>query len=394
MGWTSAEGVTRSELRGRARMTPKSILYALPADRLDDLIRALALGGYRVIGSRVEDDGIVLDEIAAAAELPRGVAVDQDGGSFRLRRDRDPRYFRFVHGADGWKRWLFPPRQVLWRATRDDAGALAYEAGDVAPPPLALFGVRACDLQAITTLDRVFADGVEPDPVYAERRACAFIVAVDCAEPGGTCFCASLGTGPQAAEGFDLRLTEQLDANGHGFFVAVGSRRGRELVEAMRLTQASVAADEARRAQGARAAQRMGRTLATEGLEQALRATLESGQYERVAERCLACANCTSVCPTCFCSTVEDTTDLAGTTAVRERRWDSCFALGFSYLNGGVVRDSGAARYRQWLTHKLWTLEQQFGGRGCVGCGRCITWCPVGIDITAEAAALRAEAAT
>jgi sulfhydrogenase subunit beta (sulfur reductase) len=110
-----------------------------------------------------------------------------------------------------------------------------------------------------------------------------------------------------------------------------------------------------------------------------------------VASRCLGCANCTLACPTCFCASVSDTTDLEGETAARVRRWDSCFTLDHSYIHGGSVRASLRARYRQWLTHKLASWIDQFGVSGCVGCGRCITWCPVGIDITEEVAAIRAR---
>jgi ferredoxin len=97
------------------------------------------------------------------------------------------------------------------------------------------------------------------------------------------------------------------------------------------------------------------------------------------------------VCPTCFCASVQETTDLSGEQVDRRRQWDSCFNFDFSYLNGGVVRDQVRSRYRQWLTHKLATWWDQFGLSGCVGCGRCITWCPVGIDLTQEVAALREQ---
>ena len=110
-----------------------------------------------------------------------------------------------------------------------------------------------------------------------------------------------------------------------------------------------------------------------------------------MAERCLACGSCTSVCPTCFCVTTEDFTDLAAGLSRRVRRWDSCFSVDFTYIHGGNVRTSIAARYRQWLTHKLGSWHEQFGTPGCVGCGRCITWCPAGIDITEEAGVLRRD---
>ncbi|WP_325063331.1 4Fe-4S dicluster domain-containing protein [Halovulum marinum] len=121
-----------------------------------------------------------------------------------------------------------------------------------------------------------------------------------------------------------------------------------------------------------------------------LRENPDHPHWDVVADRCLSCANCTLACPTCFCSDVEDVNDLTGDHTERWRTWDSCFTADFSYVHGGSVRRSTKSRYRQWLTHKLSTWHDQFGSSGCVGCGRCIAWCPVGIDITAEAAAFAA----
>ena len=137
----------------------------------------------------------------------------------------------------------------------------------------------------------------------------------------------------------------------------------------------------------------MGRSLDTDGLKELLQGNPNHPRWDDVAARCLTCANCTMVCPTCFCTTVEDHTDLTGADRRAGRKWDSCFTLDFSYIHGGSVRNRSKSRYRQWMTHKLASWIDQFGTSGCVGCGRCITWCPVGIDITAEVAAIRATPA-
>jgi Fe-S-cluster-containing hydrogenase component 2 len=129
--------------------------------------------------------------------------------------------------------------------------------------------------------------------------------------------------------------------------------------------------------------------LDTVDIKDLLYRNLEHPRWDEVAARCLSCANCTMVCPTCFCTTVEDTSDLAGRETTHQRRWDSCFTTDFSYISGGSIRQSGKARYRQWMTHKLASWIDQFGTSGCVGCGRCITWCPVSIDITEEASVIR-----
>jgi Fe-S-cluster-containing hydrogenase component 2 len=197
-----------------------------------------------------------------------------------------------------------------------------------------------------------------------------------------------MGSGPSAEQGFDLALTEMLDGAGHGFVARAGSDRGEELLTALGGGEASAEQLRGAREAVAAATDSMGRSLAVGPVRQALEEGLELPHWERVAQRCLSCANCTQVCPTCFCTTVDDVTDLAGVEAERVRTWDSCFNVSFSYIHGGSVRTSAAARYRQWLTHKLGTWWEQFGESGCVGCGRCIAWCPVGIDLTQEAGAL------
>ena len=256
------------------------------------------------------------------------------------------------------------------------------------PPRFAFIGVRACEIAAMSVQDRVFDNGDFADPLYLDRRREAFIVAVNCARPAGTCFCASMGTGPKASGGFDLALTEIIDTERHEFVVEAGSERGVAVLDQL----SGRAAGEPDRAAAAavveQATEAMGRAMVP-NVAELLGRNLENPHWEDVAERCLACGNCTLVCPTCFCSTVLDTTELDGKSAERWRYWDSCFTSGFSYLHGGSIRRTTAARYRQWITHKLSTWHQQFGTSGCVGCGRCITWCPVGIDITEEARAIR-----
>jgi ferredoxin len=260
-------------------------------------------------------------------------------------------------------------------------------------PRYAFFGVRPCDVEAIAIQDKVFLGGEFVDATYRARRERALIVCVNCSEPGGTCFCASMDAGPRARRGFDLALTEIVDATRHEFVAEVGTERGGELLGRVGARRATEADRRASAAVSERAAQRMGRQLDTRGVHELLLRNGESPRWAEVARRCLACANCTMVCPTCFCTTVEDASDLAGAAAERWRKWDSCYSTEFSYLHGGSVRTSGRARYRHWLTHKLATWHDQFGTSGCVGCGRCITWCPVGIDLTEEVEAIRSAEA-
>ena len=255
--------------------------------------------------------------------------------------------------------------------------------------PLALIGVRACELAAIRIQDRVFLGGRHEDRDYRLRRDGVFIVAVNCSEPAATCFCSSMQTGPRVDAGYDLALTELLDGE-HRILIEAGSERGIELLAALRRRDAYESDVSAAQAAIDTCAASMDRSLDTQDIRDLLMRNLEHPRWDEVASRCLTCGNCTLVCPTCFCSSVHDATDLAGGSAERTRVWDSCFSVDYSHIHGGSIRPSARARYRQWMTHKLATWVDQFGTSGCVGCGRCITWCPVAIDITEEAAAIRA----
>jgi len=356
---------------------------------LDLLVGALRARGYHVVGPTVRDGAIVYDDLGSAADLPIGWTDRQDGGSYRLARRDDEARFGFAVGPHSWKRYLFPPVIRLWGARRADDGALETEEEPLDETPLAFVGVRSCELHAIEIQDRVFLGGKHVDRDYAARRVGAFLVAVNCFEPGGTCFCVSMDTGPAVESGYDLALTELVEG-GHRILVDAGTERGREILLELPGRPVADADRAAAAASTAAATQRMGRSMDTHDLRNLLAANLDHPRWDDVAERCLTCGNCTLVCPTCFCSAVEDETDLAGDEAERRRVWDSCYSVDYSYIHGGAVRPSGRSRYRQWLTHKLGTWHDQFGSSGCVGCGRCITWCPVGIDITAEVAAIRA----
>ena len=358
-------------------------------EALDELCNALRERGFRVLGPTVGDGAIVYRDLDSAAQLPIGWGDEQDGGTYWLVRRPDAARFGYAVGPDSWKRFLFPPRVRLWRAHRDDAAPPTFEEEAVDDPPLALVGVRACELRAIAIQDRVFTGGRYVDRDYAARREGAFVVAVNCFEPAGTCFCVSTGTGPRVEAGFDLALTEVL-AGEHRFVVEVGSERGGDVLAELTSRPATGADLAAAREATDAAADRMGRTLEVGDLRELLGRKAEHPRWADVADRCLSCGNCTLVCPTCFCTGIEDTSDLSGDAAERWRVWDSCFSVQYSYIHGGAVRPSVRSRYRQWLTHKLATWQDQFGMLGCVGCGRCITWCPAAIDLTEEVAALRA----
>jgi len=373
-----------SEIRGMVLRPPG----------LQLLIDVLREGGWTVVGPTVRDGVVVHAEIESLDQLPRGVGDVQDAGSYRLSQHGDEALFRYVVGPQGWKSLLFPSRELLWSGRRTGT-EMEVEPAEVDPPRLALLGVRSCDLHALAIHDTVLAERAVVDAAYVSRRENTFVIALTCSDPGGTCFCVSMGTGPVPDKGFDLALTELLDQDGHRFLISAGTSRGEDVLDelATRATgdevlRAARADRDAARKVGKTAAGRMGRSLDTDGIRD-LYANAEHPRWEEVASRCLACTNCTLVCPTCFCTSVEDASDLSGTQTQRWRLWDSCFTNDYSYLHGGSVRSSTSSRYRQWATHKLASWVDQFGTSGCVGCGRCITWCPAAIDITAEVGAIR-----
>ncbi len=374
-------------------MTRPDSAQILAREQLDALFEALADEGFDVVGPTIRDQAIIYDHIAGVDDLPVGWTDEQEAATYRLRRRGDEAVFGYNVGPTAWKRFLRPPRQTLVGIERGDDGSVRFEPAPIPQTRYAFVGVRSCDLSAIGVLDRVLTQDRYEDVRYAARRASLFVVTVNCADAGGTCFCASMGTGPRAPSGFDVAITEVLEP-AHHFVLEAGSNAGRALIDRLPTRAASADEHDAVDEICAQTTAKMGRHLETDGIREMLQDNPEHPRWDDVAQRCLTCTNCTLVCPTCFCTSVEDSTDLSGAHARREQRWDSCFTMDFSYVHGGSVRTTNKARYRQWMTHKLSTWYDQFGSSGCVGCGRCITWCPVGIDITEEAAAIRATTET
>lgn len=357
---------------------------------LGRLIASLREDGREVLGPVARDGAVCLGPVRSLADLPAGISDDQAPGHYRLSQgpSAEGALFGYTAGPHAYKRAFLLPEVTLVKLRRKGAD-LEVLAGPPPAPKLALLGVRSCDLSALAIHDKVLRDGPQADADYASRRKDVLIVAVQCGKAGGTCFCVSMQTGPRATSGFDLALTELLSP-AHRFVVEIGSPAGARLASLLGLSPAAPEDTSEADAVIARTAAQMGRVLETAGLHDRLAANLEDPRWDEIASRCLGCTSCTMVCPTCFCTTMEDRTDLTDTVAERVRRYDSCFSEAFAHVHGGTVRASLKSRYRQWLTHKLSSWIDQFGTSGCVGCGRCITFCPVGIDITAEAASIGA----
>lgn len=368
-----------------------SLEYVLSRAALGELINVLSAQGHQIIGPRLEGGALLLNPISGLEDIPIGLEDEQASGHYRLKTidesdERSKSLFQTTVGSQSWRRYLFPPKQTLWRASKNGSGWQIDSSGEKIPK-YAFFGVRPCDLSAIAIQARVYNNGDYSDPGFTARLKNAFIIAVNCTRAADTCFCASMDSGPATRDGFDIALTEIYQDGDPLYVTRAGSQAGLALLEKIGAKPAGAALADQAKAAVAAAATSMTRTMPANAA-QVLRDNPEHPHWADIAARCLGCANCTMVCPTCFCSTMEDVTSLDGQEAMRLRHWDSCFTLDYSYIHGGPVRREVKSRCRQWITHKLSSWHDQFGTSGCTGCGRCITWCPVGIDITQEITAI------
>lgn len=382
---TEPAGTTMDEVEIARRWLPRS--------RFDEFLAALSADGRRVVGPTVRDGAIVMDDIDRADALPIGLTLLGTPGRVSLRPIPDGsgagRAFRYPVTGDGFKRFTFPSRvESLSTEVGPDGTVRVRVEVPAGEPPVALVGARACDLAGLAVHDRVLMGGPAVDPDYRARRAGLLVVAVECAVATTTCFCVTMGTGPEVTSGADLILNE-LD---EGYVVRAPTPAGEQILATLDLAPADAGATASATAEVAATRASMPDAAIPPNSRDLLLANLTHPRWDEIAERCVSCANCTLVCPTCFCTGLTVTSDMEGLASTSARTWDSCFTEGFAQVAGGNFRPRPKDRYRQWMTHKFATWFDQFGTSGCVGCGRCIAWCPVGIDIRAELTAIAATA--
>ena len=357
----------------------------MSADGLARLVALLVERFDEVIGP-VADGGVVrLRPIESADDLPTGVTDIQGPGSYHLRETGSALRFSYGPSVDSLKAIVHPPAVPVWTMRRRD-GSLIVDAAEPSTTTRGVIGVRACDLRALAKLDRTQIGGAHADPAYGAARHGLFLVATDCVVTAQMCFCDEPGGGGASDRGHDLALTEMEQPEGVVYVVRAGSDAGAAVVAELGLDPAPAELIDRADLDLRTAMRNLERELPGDAHERVLDPS--HPHWSDVAERCLTCGNCTAVCPTCFCTDMVDRIDLGGDTATRTRVWDTCFSQEYSHLGPGPHRATPMSRYRQWLSHKLGTWHDQYGESGCVGCGRCITWCPVGIDIVAEVEAL------
>ncbi|MBP0047423.1 4Fe-4S dicluster domain-containing protein [Marinobacterium sp. AK62] len=344
--------------------------HYMPRTGMVTLLTELQQRGYEVIGPGVQDGAIVFHPLTQVDSLPQGIEQTQQPGHYRLHQTESARYFSWANGPQALKPLTFAPRETLWRSEQNADGSLRFTETLADRSLTAVIGIRGCDLAALALQEQHFAE----DPYYRQRRANLLLIAVDCSHPADTCFCASTGDGPGADRGYDIALTELDD----GYLVRANSEPGKAVLAALPLEAASQKHLEQADDQHRHARQQQ-RQLPRFDPERLIHQG-QSAVWEAVADRCLSCGNCTSVCPSCFCFSEQEVPELDGQTSSHQRQWDSCFSEGHSYIHGHRFRPDTRGRYRQWLTHKFGSWVEQYGRSGCTGCGRCISWCPVGID--------------
>lgn len=362
----------------------KDTKYIVNLEAIESLLTLLKEQKFKTIGPIVRDDAIIYDDLDKISDLPIGITDIHEAGSYRLKERGDKALFGYNVGPFSFKKYLFPPRLTILKSKRVK-GKISIIKENESVEKLAFFGIKPCELQAILIQDKIFIEGEYIDNYYKKQRDNLFIVTTNCTEAGSGCFCTSTNSGPEAKNCYDIAITELLDDDEHNFIIEAGSKNGLKILKELPVSKAADKDIQLAAQKIETTANNMGRTLDTTNLKELLLDNFNHPHWEDIAKRCLSCGSCTMVCPTCFCSNILDVTSLTGDSNERIRTWDSCFSMEYSYIHGGAIRASIKSRYRQWMTHKLASWQEQFDTLGCVGCGRCIVWCPVGIDITKEA---------
>ena len=358
--------------------------YKLSLQDVQKLLQALEKEGYTVISPKVKNGALTLSELSKGESPPLGYSDIQSPGKYKLQENDDNTLFSYTVPMQSWRRFLNTEKEVLFK-TKINSKGFTVEPGENSTSTPAqkkvFFGIRVCDLKGVEIQDRIFINNTFEDPYYKARRENVFIIAADCLSPAETCFCTSMNSGPEHTQGFDIALAE-LEPN---VIIARGTKEATQKY-LKDFPKADEAIIEKNLQKVKEAKEAITRTINLEDAKKALATDLDHPHWDIIADKCLSCSNCTFVCPTCFCTSIDESPAIDGKSSERIRRWDSCFNISHSYIHGGHIRSSVKSRYRQWLTHKLINWESQFDASGCTGCGRCITWCPSAIDFTQEIA--------
>jgi sulfhydrogenase subunit beta (sulfur reductase) len=258
------------------------------------------------------------------------------------------------------KKYLLPYKEKMFSFER---GKMREE---IPEEKLALFGLHICDINAIARLDMVLWN----DPAYKARRENMLIIGVSCT-PNDKCFCKSVHANvlPNICDVFLMQHEKD--------YIAYSlTEKGRKLLTSFLFEPTNIEIKEIKVEYNEQ------KHIDIHRVGERILKDYENPVWAETAKRCLGCANCTVVCPLCYCYDVVDNTYVHTDEGERVRCWDSCLLLNFARVAGGHnFRKDLKARYRNVYTHKFRTFVDEFGVPSCVGCGRCITFCPAGIDM-------------
>ncbi len=278
------------------------------------------------------------------------------------------------------KEIFFPKDEVLFEYDAD-----GIRPADSMDRPIAVWGIRSCDTKSLMLLDKVFGSAIQmpkeerfQDPYWKKRYDGALLFGAACAEPLSTCFCNWFGGGPFATEGMDVHVTDIGDA----FLLNPVTPRGEDYLESLDFTAEVSESDRKAAAEIAGSAEAvMSPPVPIDGLDQLLPGLfLQEEVWGEVSAACINCGACTFVCPTCHCFDMQD--EGRNEKGRRLRVWDSCmFPIFTSEASGHNPRSLSRHRVRQRVMHKYSYYPVNYGEYLCTGCGRCITVCPVNVDI-------------
>lgn len=270
---------------------------------------------------------------------------------------------------------LFPQSEVMFRYTREK-GRVSSQSTEQVDKAMVLFGVRPCDVKAIGLLDFTFDGQDYKDVYFVNKRRNTIVIGLGCLSPRTTCFCTSFKIGPFSKEGSDLFLTDI----GDWWLIDALTKKGEELIKKGPFEDTTDEDLRLGEKVEEKALHKITSRVELNGLKEKLDQMVESPFWESLYEKCLGCAVCTYLCPTCYCFDIQD--EAVNSRGARVRNWDSCmFPLYSLETSGHNPRPTGGERWRQRLNHKFNYYVELHNQPACVGCGRCILNCPVNIDI-------------
>jgi ferredoxin len=298
-----------------------------------------------------------------------------DHSLFQVLGPDDEPCFDFLNTKKSVKEQFFPQREQLF----------SFSGAEIREPVFPdrqkiILGVRPCDARSLTILDHVFNGGDYQDPYYLNNRTNTLVISLGCRQPESTCFCTATGGDPFGTDGSDIMLVDRGDT----FLVQAVSEKGTAFVQkhAAFFTKAGAEATKEKNDAAAAARAAVQSDINTALVKQKLDGNFEAPVWEALHEKCLGCGICTFLCPTCHCFDILD--EAKGSSGERIRIWDSCmFPLFTLHASGANPRPSGSARLRQRVMHKFKYYVDNNGCIACTGCGRCIQYCPVSMDIRA-----------